>query len=983
MEATSFGWGGPLQGMLYDQIIARGNLIAKEGKSPEELMYLNGNAPWILLRSAVDEGTSAELAKKYTLAGGTFYSDNNSFQATQGSDPTKEGSSYGLTAKMGFRPKPGIESVEIKTYSTMGCLQEANVHFKVWSLEDLEAIDKLYFKPGFAVLLEWGHSIYLTNDGNIGYMNVSSPISNTLFFEEHHTLDEIENKITGQREKYAGNYEGIIGLITNFSYSFNKNGGYDCSIKVVSKGAILEEMKKPGIQAVTLDAPETEDTDKNDSSEKENRPGTALEAIVQAVSTYNKGLKKCTFLLSDALVAAKAKQVNAVEEIAESIEIHRATIGYNIKTKWYEVFTADKPDSDLFHYVSLKDFLKLCTALQVPYESKYMDKPVIFCPIGNKYPEIDTKFRSFKEHFSLDPAKFLFGNKPDFDGPGAYIPALGGNDKTKFPDVSEKVGSAGRLKPTVENEIGSINKIYICLEYAQSKEIADSQDTLADRNYSWSNWLKSILADLQRSLGNVNSFDLVTVERDGEGKDVYDKAIFAVIDKKFIYNNIEDNRRIPVTGLRSVVEDLQIQSEVSKNLGNQFAIAATGGTSDADEYASMSWRADLTNRHSFGNQLSGKDETSRESGAGIMPIPWRTGQPLTEFDAKTSREFLEEATRIYNAFFSAIPMNKSEQTNFSEISAEKSTILLAAGADIFRMLANFRASVVSKGSEEMPVGMFPCTIGLTMKGLARFVVGEHFKVERGTHLSRYDDWGWIITGVDHKVDKHGWTTNLKTQYFPPTGGGKDTQGTTATTTTTTGSQSPLSPNSMQTENIVQMNTKNQDPCRKSKVEQIITSIPIQPANSYQEAKARDGGSYCARYAGNLAKMFTGKLSKGSDISKVLWGTNAGGDNSVFNNATANLQSYGYETVDSTQGYVSYNTARGKALSWQAQAGDVVHYQSENGNHYHMAFFTGNQWVSNFKQNSAWVYDKYVNENTRWIVKIYRARNVGCPESAGG
>ena len=71
------------------------------------------------------------------------------------------------------------------------------------------------------------------------------------------------------------------------------------------------------------------------------------------------------------------------------------------------------------------------------------------------------------------------------------------------------------------------------------------------------------------------------------------------------------------------------------------------------------------------------------------------------------------------------------------------------------------------------------------------------------------------------------------------------------------------------------------------------------------------------------------------------------------------------------------------MSWQAQAGDVVHYQSENGNHYHMAFFTGNQWVSNFKQNSAWVYDKYVNENTRWIVKIYRARNVGCPESVGG
>ena len=195
MEATSFGWGGPLQEMLFQQIKARGELLAKEGKTPEELTYLNSNTPWILLRSSVDVGTDASLARNFCLAGGTLYGADEGLQAPRGSDPLQNDSFYGLTAKMGFRPKPGIESLEVKTYSTMGCLQEATVHFKVWSLDDLEAIDTLYFKPGFAVLLEWGHSMGLSNTGQIMPANPANSVVPNSFFFTPHKLSEIEERI--------------------------------------------------------------------------------------------------------------------------------------------------------------------------------------------------------------------------------------------------------------------------------------------------------------------------------------------------------------------------------------------------------------------------------------------------------------------------------------------------------------------------------------------------------------------------------------------------------------------------------------------------------------------------------------------------------------------------------------------------------------------------------------------------------------------
>ena len=55
-------------------------------------------------------------------------------------------------------------------------------------------------------------------------------------------MQEILNEIKSLREKNSYNYEGMIGYVKNFNWSYTKNGGYECSVSIISTGEILESL---------------------------------------------------------------------------------------------------------------------------------------------------------------------------------------------------------------------------------------------------------------------------------------------------------------------------------------------------------------------------------------------------------------------------------------------------------------------------------------------------------------------------------------------------------------------------------------------------------------------------------------------------------------------------------------------------------------------------------------------------------------------
>jgi hypothetical protein len=84
----------------------------------------------------------------------------------------------GVNSGQGYVPPPGVTSVDFE-YKNDGALALASINIKAFSKEQFAMIDILYMRPGYTCLLEFGHSVYLDNNGKIVNVDVfqSDPLN--------------------------------------------------------------------------------------------------------------------------------------------------------------------------------------------------------------------------------------------------------------------------------------------------------------------------------------------------------------------------------------------------------------------------------------------------------------------------------------------------------------------------------------------------------------------------------------------------------------------------------------------------------------------------------------------------------------------------------------------------------------------------------------------------------------------------------------
>ena len=145
----------------------------------------------------------------------------------------------------GIVPMPGIKDAKIRTKSAYGSLREAKVQFSCHNQRQLEILELLYMRPGYPVLLEWGWTTYIGNDGK----RTSEFPHIQEFFNPDVTQEWINRKIIKNKQKSAGNYDGIMGIVKNFNFKARADGGYDCTTELVATGEIIESLKTTTIAA--------------------------------------------------------------------------------------------------------------------------------------------------------------------------------------------------------------------------------------------------------------------------------------------------------------------------------------------------------------------------------------------------------------------------------------------------------------------------------------------------------------------------------------------------------------------------------------------------------------------------------------------------------------------------------------------------------------------------------------------------------------
>lgn len=335
---------GKILGEVFDkyvdeQIKIRQNSLGKSQKSTDDLVVFNSSTPWIRLSSSVEvdkdraktlatnlginqsEVVGRNLAKNLVLFAGT--SDGADLSNKKGGVGYGLKNSYGFLSgqKQGYRPMPGVTGISA-SYKNNGTLKQAQVSLKCFTREQFEAVEAIYLRLGYTMILEWGHSVYFDNNNKRRNMS-SLEIPNILFIDKIPptkvvgpeelgsvtldlttssfrgpegvkefdreipegaqkayakslgiTVDELKNlyrnniaypeklriAIEGNKKKTSGNYDAMVAKVSNFSWSLNDDLSYDITLDLVSVGDVIDSLKMNfgGINITSTNAPQIE-----------------------------------------------------------------------------------------------------------------------------------------------------------------------------------------------------------------------------------------------------------------------------------------------------------------------------------------------------------------------------------------------------------------------------------------------------------------------------------------------------------------------------------------------------------------------------------------------------------------------------------------------------------------------------------------------------------------------------------------------------
>lgn len=273
--------GGKFKDYVEKQIQQRQKILGGNILTRTTLQSINSNTPWIRMASSVNitkgdpsfPGTSVyeqiekqglfegfdwkenNLAKNFVLFNGVNNDKGgiNGMPYGNGGNPLKKAYGFGYNNlgtqnSRGPVPLPGIQSVDF-SYKNDGALAQASVKVKCFSPEQFQMIDILFQRPGYTVLLEFGHSVFLDNGGNLQYAGqgdysyTTNPFKYLYQPDKKQGLYSLLDRIEGEKEKWDGNYEAFYARISKFNWSFNQDGSYDITVNLVGLGDVISSLR--------------------------------------------------------------------------------------------------------------------------------------------------------------------------------------------------------------------------------------------------------------------------------------------------------------------------------------------------------------------------------------------------------------------------------------------------------------------------------------------------------------------------------------------------------------------------------------------------------------------------------------------------------------------------------------------------------------------------------------------------------------------
>ena len=783
-------------------------------RTPEQISYLNSKTAWVKLASGVSLNSKragdelieskfadAQLAKKHVLFNGTsglsntLQTDLNGNQYYPLEQRNTFNDKYNVNAtttgfsEFGYVPMPGIESAEIKCMNR-GSIKRATVKIKCYSPEQFHILDLLYMRIGYTMLLEWGNSLYLDNDGKLqemGFTLVEDP--DGFFSNSVKTYYDMLPRIKGYRVKKFGNYDALVARVVNFNWQFAQDGSYDITLELISMGDVIESLKtnvspNPDILKLvdTAYVPSTSETTNSTSPTITPPTSNVLSSYLYYQSVLNQNpINYSTEKIYIEVQGTPTQAGHFIKPVEGevSIPLPLETLGpHDSEAEAKQSILAKYPGAKETTSYESSFFLIAPDLLPNEYWIDTRDYTVQYNPViqTSAFSTTDQEIKdvAFIDYKNASSNDYLFGYYMRFghllDFIRKYvIPNIheGGKPVHKMLDIDSGVFNNPMyhfpfqvsLDPQVcivnniDEPVGTKHYFYQLRRWINPNKQEEAytmniyvhhqtidkclKDNLDERgNLSLFSFLNSICSELNKALGGVNNLEPIIDEEDN---------IIRIIDQSY-YDPKPNSYELELYGYNQTfkssnfVRNFNLKTEITPDFANMTSISSTAGgyVKGVENTMFSKWNKGL------------KDRLQPELSAPLS----------TNFSS--SRDEVKETylKKFWWAHKSAFGLKDQSELELDPQIIENNVSIVS---EFYKSIQSEIQLNINEKYASPTNGFVPINLGVTMDGIGGIKIYNELNVSSRFLPPRYpESLHFIIKGVNHKLSNSDWETSVET-----------------------------------------------------------------------------------------------------------------------------------------------------------------------------------------------------------------------------
>ena len=725
-----------------------------------------------------------KLAENYVLFGGA---------ATSGSSQPKGGivsnytnsilsnASYGFdsTAEYGLTPLPGVTSFDIKPKNN-GSIVEGQIKIKCYNIQQFNHIEALYLRLGYTLLLEWGHTVYFTNQGTLesditSGINVSREFLKGECGTESDPQTYILDQIKQAREDSAGNYDAMLGRVLNYDWSVNPQGEYDITVKVLSPGSVIESLSISVALPQAINAKDTseESGKKNDLETttigkmlsgfkdtlnddrtafgnffrsggtitdlgelKEDRDISNVNFYFFLESLTNDRIKK--FANSPDLIpyADDVAEANSPPPPSSNFQLFTPKLSFPPPKKELLRIDPSGLNSEDQYYIKFGALLRIIQNFLLIYNPKNNNSPIL---------NIDWKYENNKCYipstrlFSSNPMVCLIPSTFDSFLPEKEQPWFGGPEKFNFNKLNKILGT-DFFSQTNKNEFNYMH-IYLNIDLLSTALEANIN---SGGDLALIDFLLSVCTQVNKSLSGLTEFTPF-VDTDTNTLSIINKRNSdAIIENPappskfqigFLHTGAQGSAAIKDG---SFVTEVSVNSTIPPDMAKIISIGAQdqNNSNEPGALGFSAWNKGYIDR--------------------IVPEK-KLAAPTSASEAEIKAAKEADENNIQNTLYAGY--YNTEKFKYGDD-------LTKLESDVNKYFKKDSVKEIEAGRASSPL-LIPISLSLTLDGLSGMKIFQKYTItDEFLPQSYRDNIEFIIKGLNHSIDESGWVTKIEGQFMP-------------------------------------------------------------------------------------------------------------------------------------------------------------------------------------------------------------------------